>query len=650
MNFQECLKKILKNSKYFIKGQLNKTALSTDASTDNEDLIALLLSEQRIKDHFFKKIRDVLIFQKDKFTDFINCKEFLPNSYTSFSNRIGLNLKGKPLSNVKDVVLDFPYKDCILQGGQDKEDQKRDEVFYNETLAPDEIDRLLEPKAFTNFKKYDQKGKHDLDDDHKISKDNLIIKGNNLLVLHSLLGQYRGKVKLIYIDPPYNTGGDANIFTYNNNFNHSTWLTFIKNRLKVARSLLRDNGFIAIAIDRFELGYLIVLADEIFGKNNRLGVITIINNPMGRNQAKYFSTINDFMIVYSKKQELVSFNNVILNSEFYKTFDKEDYQGKYKLKNFIRIGGGDINLRINKENFWYPIYVSHDLKQLKLEKIKGYFEIFPVTSNGQERTWKLSRKSAENYLNELVAVKDKETIIINEKYRIDKGQKVSTVWSDKKYNANHNGIRLLENIMGEKVFSYPKSLYTVLDTLKIMTDKNDIILDFFAGSGTTGHATLELNKEDDGNRSFILIEQLNEHIEVCKERIQKVIEKHSKENNIFKDENKEAPSFTYLELAKFNQSIIDKIRSSKDKKELLPILEQIKKEKQCYLDFEVEIEKFNDKEFSDLSLDEQKKIFIACLDKNHLYVNLSDMEDSKYKLSKKDIELNKIFYKEEYGL
>ena len=162
------------------------------------------------------------------------------------------------------MVLAWPYKDCVLEGGQTKEDQKRDEIFWNETLAPDEIDRLLAPKVFTNFKKYDKNGEHALSGKEKIdfSKENLIIKGNNLLALHSLYKRFAGQVKLIYIDPPYNTGSDS--FQYNDNFNHSTWLTFMKNRLEVAKDLLSTGGIIFIQIDIREQPYLKVLCDEIF--------------------------------------------------------------------------------------------------------------------------------------------------------------------------------------------------------------------------------------------------------------------------------------------------------------------------------------------------------------------------------------------------
>jgi adenine-specific DNA-methyltransferase len=534
-----------------------------------------------------------------------------------------------------------------LEGGQSKEEQKREEIFFNEILAQDEITQLLEPKVLTNAKRIDKDGEHPFEDftrDAELNRkrglpedtitDNLIIKGNNLLALHTLKKEFAEKVKLIYIDPPYNTGGDNNIFTYNNTFNHSTWLTFMKNRLNISRDFLRNDGFIAIAIDHYELGYLITLTDEIFGQENRLGIISVVNNPMGRNQAKYFSTINDFMLVYSKNVEFAQFNNVILNEDFLKTFDREDKFGKYKLQNFIRVGGGDANLKVNKQSFWYPIYVSPDFDEISLDKKENFYEIYPITSSGQERTWKLSKKSTEKILQELIAMKDDNGVInIFEKYRVEKGQKVPTIWSDKKYNANHNGIRLLEKIIGDKNFSFPKSLYTVLDTLKLLTGPNDLVLDFHAGSGTTGHAVLELNKEDGGKRQFILVEQLNKHINVCNKRIEKVLEINN--SNSF---------FIYFELKKYNQTFIEQIEEAKDIEALLKIWEQMKAK--SFLNYNVDIKKQDEhlKEFKALSLAEQKQHFCEILDKNQLYVNLSSLNDSDFACTEEEKKITKDFY------
>ena len=162
------------------------------------------------------------------------------------------------------VELVFPFKDCVLEGGQTKEDQKRQEIFYNETLAPDEVDRLLYPKVFTSPQRYDASGTENIT---SISEgDNLLIKGNNLLALASLLSKYRGKIKLIYIDPPYNTGSDS--FSYNDSFNRSAWLTFMKNRLVIAKQLLAPEGAIYVQLDYHQAHYAKVLMDEIFGEEN----------------------------------------------------------------------------------------------------------------------------------------------------------------------------------------------------------------------------------------------------------------------------------------------------------------------------------------------------------------------------------------------
>lgn len=215
-----CVAKNESGQTVLLKNKVIELGLKLDAQ-----LLEHLLSSKSIRAHFFTKIKDVLVFDKIKFQQFVSNKEFLPDSYTAFKNKIGLvNEDVKLITDSKEIVLAWPYKDCILEGGQDKDDAKRDEIFWNETLAPDEIDRLLYPKMLANFKRYDSKGGHKLDgfqrNDKGVISDNLIIKGNNLLALYTLRKQFAGKIKLIYIDPPYNTGNDS--FKYNDNFNHST--------------------------------------------------------------------------------------------------------------------------------------------------------------------------------------------------------------------------------------------------------------------------------------------------------------------------------------------------------------------------------------------------------------------------------------------
>ena len=270
------MKKELENllsqqEEFFVEDVLNKNNLSELARKYDAKLLNVLMKEEKIKKHFFSELEEgILVFKKDVFLQFLNNKEFLPDSFTAYKTKIGLgNKDGSLLSENHEIVLNFPYKDCILEGGQTKEDVKRDEILFNETLAPTEITRLLDNKVFTNFKRYDKVGEHEVKEIKE--NDNLIIKGNNLVVLHNLKKRHAGKIKLIYIDPPYNTGNDS--FQYNDNFNHSTWLIFMKNRLEAARDLLCESGSIWINIDDDEGHYVKVLCDSIFGRDNFVNTI-----------------------------------------------------------------------------------------------------------------------------------------------------------------------------------------------------------------------------------------------------------------------------------------------------------------------------------------------------------------------------------------
>lgn len=266
-SFNEKLIELLKNDSRFVddEGELVKAAVIDRAWKIDRDLVKLLLGKPEIKDKFFSEIEGHWIFNINTFIEYVADKNFLANSYTRFRNKIGLNIDGKFLRERGEVSLVWPYKDCVLEGGQTKEEEKRKELFFNEILAQDEIDRLFDPKVLINWKRYTADGEQKVTeikrDETGTIRENLIIKGNNLLALHTLKKQFRGKVKLIYIDPPYNTGNDS--FKYNDSFNHSTWMTFMKNRLEVAKDLLRNDGVIFVECDDNEQAYLKVLMDEI---------------------------------------------------------------------------------------------------------------------------------------------------------------------------------------------------------------------------------------------------------------------------------------------------------------------------------------------------------------------------------------------------
>ena len=612
----------------------------------DEDLMTLLLWDDRMRDKFFINIKDVIVFDQKKFVQFINNKEFLPNSYTAFKNKIGLtDSRGDFISESGDVVLNRPYKDGVLAGWQDKEDSKRDEIFYHEVLGSDQIDRLLDPKVFTNFKKYTSDGEQQVQDftrdEDGVIKDNLIIKGNNLLALHSLKKQFAGKIKLIYIDPPYNTEWDANTFAYNNTFNHSTRLTFMKNRLEIAKKLLHKDWFIAIAIDHAELLYLWVISDQIFGRNNRLWIISILHNPEWRQNAKYFTATNEFLLVYRNSEDGI-FNKVFLQENLKDSinvenvFDKIDEKWVYKEEPFIRLWWWDASLRVNKPNWYYPIYVNNDLSDIILEEKKWYNAVFPITDAWQERTRKVVKDSIEIKIRQwdIFAKLSKKWIIqIYEKYRIDKWSPITTMWINKKYNAKKYGTNLLQSFFWKKLFSYPKSLYAVMDTLKIMTDKDAVVLDFFWWSGTTAHAVLELNKKDWWNRRFILTEQMDYINTVTGPRVKKVIE------------NNQEGEFIYMEIAKNNTQLTQTIQNTDNRQELLSFYQQLKES--SFINYKVDIKTIDEhsKEFENLSVEDMKRFLIEILDKNALYINYKEINDQSYEISDEDKALNHKFYK-----
>lgn len=288
-----------KNRFYSDNGEILRNKVYESAMKMDSDLIKLLLSSERMKNKFFTQVDNVLVFDKLSFGWAINNKAFLQDSYTRFKNTIGLiDSREQFISSKNDVVLSFPYKDCVLEGGQTKDDQKRGEIFYNELLAPDDVDRLLSPKVFTNIKRYTKDGEESITEFN--DKDNLLIKGNNLLALSSILKKYEGRIKCIYIDPPFNTEKDS--FKYNDNFNHSTWLTFMRNRLLIARNLLSNDGCILVHLDFNESHYCKVLMDEVFGKDNfKNNIVWCYTGPAGATD--FLPRKHDDILFYGKTSE-----------------------------------------------------------------------------------------------------------------------------------------------------------------------------------------------------------------------------------------------------------------------------------------------------------------------------------------------------------
>jgi adenine-specific DNA-methyltransferase len=593
-----------KDERIFADGKLLKNKLTELALKLDHQLIELLLSDNKAKEHFFieKTVKKtaILVFDKDKFITFVNNKEFLPDSFTGFKNKIGLVTNGDYLKEKGDVVLAWPYKDCVLEGGQDNEDQSRDEIFYNEALSPDEIDRLFEPKVLTNFKRYNSKG------EHKIAEfkadDNVIIKGNNLLALHCLKQKFRGQVKLIYIDPPYNTGNDS--FHYNDKFNHSTWLTFMKNRLQVASELLSIEGAIFISIDDNEMPYLKVLCDEIFGRENFRNCIVWKKLTSAKAQSKFLGNVVEHILFYSKTDSVVFYEKYLESGKDDKNYpyEEEGTGRRYGSFDFTQAGQGEakkfgdkvLEPPKGKHWIWGQEKINEGLKQ----------GVIIFTKNGTPRLKRYLDEKQGNYLSDLWNDEEVSPMSANDKERLSfNGQKKEA---------------LLKRIM------------------EITTKENDLVIDFHLGTGTTCAVANKMK------RRYIGIEQIDSQIKIILKRLVEVIK--GDKTGISQAVNYQGGgSFVYAELMEWSEQYIQEIKDADSSRKLLNIYGKMKKE--AFFRYDVDLSKLKEKEFEKLPLKEQKQVLCECLDKNHLYVNLSEIDDATYKVSEDDKKLNKEFYK-----
>ena len=608
-----------KNPKFLVDGVLNKNRLAELARQYSPDLLNQLMSNEKITNHFFSKLQNgVLIFKKDIFLQFLNNKEFLPDSFTAYKTKIGLATGNKYISENQEVVLNFPYKDCILEGGQTKDDAKRQEVFFNETLAPTEINRLLDDKVLTNFKRYDETGEHNVEEIK--DTDNLIIKGNNLIVLHSLKKRFAGKVKLIYIDPPYNTGNDS--FNYNDSFNHSTWLIFMKNRLEVARELLSDDGLIFVQCDDNEQAYLKVLMDEVFSRNNFISNI-VWKGRGGRQDSKYIAQIHETIIFYAKNKELAILNKAFIEDT--SNYAYEDSRGNYKTQ-LIRKWGSN-SRREDRPNLFYEVEFEGN-------------KVLPILPNGDDGCWRWSKNRLEEAIkNDMVVSleKDGRTELYEKIYKGDgKKQTVFTSWIDESFSGQ--GTKVLEEIFKEKVFDYPKPEQLVKKFIDLTTDDGDIVLDYHLGSGTTAAVAHKMN------RQYIGIEQMDYIETVSVKRLEKVIE--GEQGGISKSVDWQGgSSFVYCELKNDAQNFKNTVLEAREPETLSQLFEQAKKS--SFLSYRVDPKKLKKSEFEKLSIAEQKQVLLELVDNNNLYVNYSEIDDSDYGISLEEKKLNRDFYGEE---
>lgn len=640
MKFLDELKKVLASDKRFIgeNNQIIKTKVSDAARTNDKKLLRALLSNGLLKEAFFTKVDDIYVFDKNKFVWVLDSKEFLPDSFTMYKNKIGLvDSNNNLISQKQDVSLVWPYKDCVLEGGQTKEDQKRDEIFYNETLAPDQVNRLLSPKVLANAKRYTKDG---IEENIEFNEDdNLIIKGNNLLALSSLLERYEGKINCIYIDPPYNPDSAANTFAYNNKFNHSTWLTFMKNRANLSKKLLSKDGVFCCSIDHNELFYLGVLFDEIFGRENRIGLVSVETNPGGRSDSTFFATSSEYFIIYAKNIVSAVINDITKNEKKLDAYNKEDEISKYKLVPLRRTGSNSTPDK--RPNLCYPIFYNKKTKAITVENHYGkenWIEMMPLGTD-KMRVWRWSKSKLMDSLDDIEVTENRSNneFDIYVKDRFNNKEKAKTMWYASKYDASANGTKVLQKLNLNGEFSYPKSVYLIKDILEILTDEKDTVLDFHLGSGTTAAVAHKMG------RRYIGIEQMDYIEDISVERLKKVIE--GEQGGISKDVDWQGGgSFVYCELLEDNESLVTELEKATTSTDIKVVLNKAMDNGKLIPSVLPSDLKENEDDFDKLSLDEQKNLVMELLNKNQLYINLSDIDDVDSNVNEADKKFTKSFY------
>ena len=644
-NFFEKVVEILKQDERFFtaEGELLRNAVYEAAMKMDAKLLKMLFENADTKSRFFTDVDGISVFDKVGFGWVINNREFLPDSYTRYKNKIGLaNGNGDFIATSNDVELVFPYKDCVLEGGQTREDQKKDEIFYNTVLAPDEVDRLLMPKVMTNARKITSESDNAIVSINE--DDNMLIKGNNLLVLSSLRKKYSGKIQMAYWDVPYNTGSDS--FGYNDKFNRSSWLVFIKNRVEQLIPLLDNNkGVLLIQCSFHQYAYLKVMLDEIMG-NHLLTFNVLVRHPERTLTAdKEFNDVVEYVLVYAKSSsykmpkmaeektvdsyvwqidELAEGKEISFDGRKCRVFEPNEYVLKRVVpakENFkIMTVRGSIKEKVSSGRFYVkylqPLESNYPAKTLfKVEGIGDdmydyrYFYLPPVGNKngaylqGMPTSSSVTYKPYPNFL--------------------DFVQSYNTV--------NDEGVVEFRN--GKK----PEDLVAYL--MKIFTDEQDIVLDAFAGSGTTATVALKMN------RQFITIEQMDYAETITKTRLRGVLS--GAENDILPDEDYAGGgSFIYCELSKLNQKYADRIQAATDDNTLVQVWVEMQETGFISSNINPKDVDTEADDFKALSLDDKKKLLMELLDLNQLYINYCDIDDETFAVSDADKAFTKSFYGE----
>ncbi|MBH0258784.1 site-specific DNA-methyltransferase [Helicobacter pylori] len=585
-----------------------KERLETLIIEHDEKLLTFMLEHENANDYknaFFKIIANSLVFNEKALLECLETKE-LENSFTRFKNKIGLFSQGGFLKSSGSVVLHFPFKDNVLLGNAKDNSTKSNELFYHEILHKNEIDVLLSPKVLCRFEMH---GQGDLENALKDESTNYLIKGNNLIALHSLKKKFAKQVKCIYIDPPYNTGNDS--FNYNDNFNHSSWLVFMKNRLEAAREFLSDDGVIFVQCDDNEQAYLKVLMDEIFLRENFVNCIVWKRKFGNANETKRLGTAYDSILLYA-------------NTENYKIKIIKEKQSKhtqeYIKKRFTRID----EIGKHKGKLWMPYPLANPgLPTANLiYEYKGY--------TAPPKGWRMVKeKLAELDDDErLYFPKDKSQRIQEKKFLDEyEGQPIDALWID---------IFVINSQSNEAVdFVGQKPEDLIQRILEISTNENDLVLDFFAGSGTTCAVAHKMK------RRYIGIEQMDYIETITKERLKKVIE--GEQGGISKKCGfKGGGSFVYAELKEVNLEIKKQILNANSASECLKIFKTLNERFLKRADGK--IDEIDSEEFQNLDLNEQKRKCCASLDSNEDYLNLGDIDEDAWEIDGITKKYNEIFY------
>lgn len=651
------------------KISINYKLLNEDINNIEKDLISSLLKDKLCKELFFDKIEDIYVFNQNKFIEVMfNTNEYMEGSYTKYDNKIGLFLKDED-----KIQLNFPYKDCVLVGGMDKEDDKVNlEIFYNEILERDKINKLFEPKVFHNIKKYsyDKELAQDdkLDNPNNIQvdndidtiefetiidengvekeklKDNLLIKGNNLLGLHSLARRLSGSIDVIYIDPPYyfNKTKSSDSFAYNSNFKLSTWLTFMKNRLEVARELLSNTGVIFISMNEDGNSYLKLLCDDIFGVDNFVENFSWKKTNTPQNIGIKTRSNIDYILCYEKNKSTLKYSStkeggndtapLLLKDakESILIFNTEDILFKEKIIGKTIKKGILGKNKNNKNNM--ELLEDYEIGRTQQLKLKARFRW------NQEYLDKQIKKGTKLFCN------TEELAIRYKKNSYDNVLPTTLLDSNDNYGTNEEGTSILVDLNLD-LFKNPKPISVIKNLIFMITynNKNSTILDFFAGSGTTAHSVLSLNKEDSGNRKFILLEQMDYIENITAERIRRSMIKEEYED-----------SFVYMEMKESDtKELKNFIKLVSNKKELISLINDnfnngyfinIDNKEQLLLKIE-EIHSKATKKSNPLN-DSIKLVIEKHMDNNLDYVSYEDIEELKQsnQIKENEYKLNKLFY------